>query len=416
MKVLTTKEEVNFIHKAFAHYYREASSKIVPPKDFEKREFGFSLFREGLMIRHIGFSEEGELKRFLMENVPKDAYYSSAYYKDPREEMDKKGWLGADLIFDIDADHIPTPCKKEHDFWSCRDCGLTQTGEAPTKCPNCEGERIVANSWPCEVCLESAKREVLKLIEILMDDFGFSTQELKIYYSGHRGYHVHIESEQITLLSSEERKEVVDYLQATGIELRYHGLSGVRSLSMKGPDLSDSGWRGRIARSLYDFMLKKNLEEELLKLGLRKRAVSSIIEKREKILDRWKGKGPWGLIGGVGLRTWSRIVEGAIKSQAVNVDSVVTTDTHRLIRMGGTLHSKTGFIKKQIPIHNLEEFNPFNDAVVFDEEEIKVYIPKAPKFILKNQVFGPFKDCKAELPKAAAILLICKGMARLEQA
>jgi len=30
--------------------------------------------------------------------------------------MENKGWIGADLIFDIDADHIETRCKTEHDL------------------------------------------------------------------------------------------------------------------------------------------------------------------------------------------------------------------------------------------------------------------------------------------------------------
>jgi len=71
------------------------------------------------MLRHKGFRNVDALRSFLKTVVPSDVYYSSAYYERPEEDMRGKGWLGADLIFDIDADHIPTPCAKVHDIWVC---------------------------------------------------------------------------------------------------------------------------------------------------------------------------------------------------------------------------------------------------------------------------------------------------------
>ena len=35
------------------------------------------------MIRHKGFNSRQKLKKFLVEYVPKHAYYSTAYYKNP---------------------------------------------------------------------------------------------------------------------------------------------------------------------------------------------------------------------------------------------------------------------------------------------------------------------------------------------
>ncbi len=56
----------------------------------------------------------------LAETVPSDVYHSCAYYENPDFDMDKKGWIGADLVFDIDADHIPTTCNKIHDEFQMR--------------------------------------------------------------------------------------------------------------------------------------------------------------------------------------------------------------------------------------------------------------------------------------------------------
>jgi DNA primase small subunit len=86
-----------------------------------------------MMVRHRGFKNAEDLNSFIRVTVPLHAYYSSAYYERPEEEMDKKGWLGADLTFDIDADHIKTPCGKIHDTWTCVKCGFCGKGPSPEK-------------------------------------------------------------------------------------------------------------------------------------------------------------------------------------------------------------------------------------------------------------------------------------------
>ncbi|MEM4250457.1 MAG: DNA primase catalytic subunit PriS, partial [Candidatus Bathyarchaeia archaeon] len=110
------------VKSKFQEYYRKNSDSIFPPSSMEKREFGFLVFTEGVMIRHRSFRNVGDLRMFIQETAPSDVYYSAAYYEDPEAPMDKKGWSGSDLIFDIDADHIETPCKQTHDRWLCIGC------------------------------------------------------------------------------------------------------------------------------------------------------------------------------------------------------------------------------------------------------------------------------------------------------
>ncbi|MEM2875616.1 MAG: DNA primase small subunit PriS [Candidatus Bathyarchaeia archaeon] len=410
-----TEPEIQFIESYFAKFYNTKFSEVMPPKNMEEREFGFTLFREGIMIRHLSFQDVEELRRFLKDKTPKDFYYSCAYYERPKEEMDNKGWLGADLIFDIDADHILTPCKKSHDYWLCRDCGYDGRGGEPSACPRCGRTKISVFSWPCEVCLESAKREMIKLVEFMMDDFGFSSNELAIYFSGHRGYHLHVESEVIKEVGQNERKEVVDYLQAIGIDLKFHWLleNGTVERGTE-PMLDEGGWRGRIARGTYEFLLRPTLLQDLSRLGLSRQAISQISKNKNLIIESWKSSGPWKMFKGLGLNTWRKVAYEALKNQAVSVDSVVTTDIHRLIRMGGTLHGKTGFKKAKISLIDLERFDPLNDAVAFEKGYVKIHILQAPKFVLMNETYGPYENCKAEVPIALAILLLCKGFARLE--
>ena len=95
-----------FIHKMFRKYYQnEGASMLEAPPEIEKREFGFIMF-EGGMLRHKSFKSKDELVTFMKDFAPSDAYYSCAYYESPEAEMDEKGWLGADLVFDIDLSLI----------------------------------------------------------------------------------------------------------------------------------------------------------------------------------------------------------------------------------------------------------------------------------------------------------------------
>jgi len=143
------------------------------------------------MFRHISFDDVGQLRRYLVDYAPAHTYFSAAYYEAPRAAMENKGWQGADLVFDIDADHFDLPCQRIHDKWTCRTCGMEGTGHPPEKCPGCEKAAFIEEGWLCGQCLEAAKYEAQKLLDILIQDFGFSqSEELSVNFSGNRGYHV----------------------------------------------------------------------------------------------------------------------------------------------------------------------------------------------------------------------------------
>ncbi len=405
---------LRFVKTKFAEYYDSPSFLVHSPPFLEKREFGFLLFRAGIMLRHKALRSEQDLRSFLNRVVPSDVYYSCAYYERPEREMAEKGWLGADLVFDIDADHIPTPCAKDHDKWVCKSCGMLGRGTSPQECPSCGGQRLDERTWSCEVCLESAKAETMKLTDMLMEDFGFQPKEIGVSFSGHRGYHVHVESEEVRALDQMARKEIVDYLAGIGLETRFHGLgaraSGSRLLA--GPGLHDSGWKGRIARGTYEFLLAAT-PEELEKIGLKKTRAKTILQHKAELLESWEEAGPWGIVKGIGTESWRKIAEHGASRRSAKVDTVVTTDIHRLIRMGNTLHGKSGLKKMEVSLKGIEDFDPFKEAVVFKSGTTKVMVSDVPKFRLGDEIYGPFKEKKIELPTAAALLLLCKKVARV---
>lgn len=367
------------------------------------------------MLRHKSFKNEEELASFLSVSVPRDAYLSCAYYEDPEAEMEKKGWLGADLIFDIDADHIPTSCDKVHDEWACGRCGFAGRGVVPEKCPACGGEKFDSSTWPCEVCLASAKTETLKLLDILMEDFGLSEKEIRVFFSGHRGYHVQVENEAYKPLDSVARKEIVDYVSGLGLDLSSGGPGEEGRKARQGfqPFHTESfSWRKRIASGMKDFVLNAG-EQDLIALGIGKKETRALLSNRDTLSRSWRSIGALSNVKGVGFETWRRIAERSIEAQSAKIDTVVTTDVHRLIRLQNTLHGKTGFKKIEFPVPALSAFDPFKSAIAFKTGTAAVLVSSAPEFRIDDQMYGPYRNQEVELSAAAAVLLICKGRAEV---
>lgn len=403
----------DFVYGKFSDFYSSPSAVIPSPALLDQREFAFFLFKERIMLRHKGFARINNLKLFLGETVPSDVYHSCAYYENPEFEMDKKGWLGADLVFDIDADHIPTSCNKIHDEWTCGKCGFSGKGITPETCPICESQKFDTKTWPCELCLKSAKEETAKLIDMLEKDFGFSYNELHVFFSGHRGYHVHVENEAVKTLDAMARKEIVDYVSGIGLSI----LDKKRKDIPKGQNaprsfhLHDFGWNKRLKTGMQNF-LSNATEEDLKSIGVTGTS-DAVVQYKEKILERCVKGGLWDSVIGIKDGTWKKIAEHIKDLQSAKIDTVVTTDIHRLIRLNGTLHGKTGLKKVEFPAKDLEDFDPFEEAVAFKEGTVKVFVSDAPEFKLGGNVLGPYRSQTVELPTAAAVLLICKGRAEV---
>jgi hypothetical protein len=81
--------------------------------------------------------------------------------------------------------------------------------------------------------------------------------------------------------------------------------------------------------------------------------------------------------------------------------------------MNGTLHGKTGLLKIELPANQLDDFDPFTQAVAFKKGTTKVLVSNAPEFRLGGATWGPYKNQKVEVSTAAAIMLILKGRAEV---
>ncbi len=411
-------QRFEFLKSRFQEYYKKNISLIRPPSAMTEREFGFLLFPERVMVRHKAFQDFGAFSDSLVSLAPSDVYYSTAYYLHPNLEMEKKDWKGSDLVFDVDADHIDTPCKETHDMWVCSKCKETRRGKKPVKCPKCGSEKLDEKPWLCSRCLIAAKEEVLKLIEFLSEDFGIRSDEMHLFFSGHRGYHLHIISAILKTLDDVQRKEIVDYVMALGLDPAEQGLYQDflenKHPIVVGPDLTDPGWRGRLARGVYQILTEWN-ERQLVELGFTRGAATQVLKDREAIRREWSRKMLWSSFQDkwrINEKIWRNIVEKAMSLVAMpaRIDTVVTTDIHRLIRMPETLNGKTGMRAASVDMQLLEEFDPFYAPVSFEGMQ-KVRITDAPGLRLGGVEYGPFADEETEVPLAVAILLVAKGVA-----
>jgi DNA primase small subunit len=403
---------LSFIKNQFKNYYKSLIKDFYTPPNFQKREFGFLSFEGRNMMRHISFDEPAQLKSYLLDLTPAHVYFSSAYYEKPSATMEKKDWVGADLVFDIDADHFELSCRNNHDRWTCKKCGKEGSGPSPEKCPSCADTSFKEEKWICKNCLEAAKHETQKLLDILIQDFGFQDKEgLSVNFSGNRGYHVHVKNPSVKELDQISRREVVDYIMGLGIKASFQGFT---SNNNEGPPLvSQGGWRSRSLRALYDFINDSKIET-FENIKIRKTIKNEIIEKKEELLKILIEGNPREIIKFVDKSSLDKIMEVAVWEQAAKIDTVVTTDLHRLIRLPNSLHGKSSWICQPVSLDKLPEYSPLTSAVAFKEGRLRLYVKRTPKIFISGEYFGPFEEERIELPMSVSMYLLCKRAARVE--
>jgi DNA primase small subunit len=379
-----------YLVSAFQNYYSTADIRF--PPEFTSREWGFIEFTSGqdtFMKRHRAFGSEGELHDYLRGIAPAHAYYSVAYYEYPgAPKMKEKNWQKADLIFDIDSDHLPGDINSYADM------------------------------------LENGKKETLKLLEFLMDDFGFKEREVHAVFSGGRGYHFHISEESVLSLGSAERREIVDYVSSRGLNLDkifskrdISGDAGAETAKMSIlPSEDEGGWGGRINRYLITYLTSLARDEDAIKIltgfkGIGKTTAEKLVEVfRDEARVYALKKGKMDALGGIKKEILENIVKQGVTQMAACVDEPVTADIKRLIRLPGSLHGKSGMKVTALSIQELETFEPLNDAVVFSDKSVKIKVIKPFAVQMKGKDLTVEEGIQ-EVPEYAAVYLMCRGVA-----
>jgi len=388
-----------FLKEKFREYYQSSSMYI--PHRLKNREWGFIMIDDNypdktVMKRHKSFSSEKQLRSYVESMTPAHAYFSSAYYTNPGiPKMDGKEWLGADVVFDLDADHLS----------------------------NSEDLRY-------EEQLNEVKKETIRLIDdFLLDDLGFDLEDLIIVFSGGRGYHVHICSEDVRNFGSPERKEIVDYVYGTGLEniieeSNERSESMDRAVNILKLNKDFSTWAERIHKWIVEVYLKEisklDKSDAIEKLSMRKGVGETIAEriyeaiKVERKLNRIKETGNLDIAKGVPKIFWMDLVSKAKKELRVEPDEPVTSDIKRLIRLPSSLHGGTGLIVRPMSFDELDNFNPLNDAVAFDNKDVDIKGNDDFSINLKGNEISIEEGKIKSVPEFAAVFLSCSGFVEVE--
>ena len=342
-----------YLRGRFRDHYRR--TEPTPPPDAGAREWGYVPWTSGpgtTMVRHRSTLDLGDLDDFLARERPRHVYFSAGRYDDPAAgSMAEKDWRGSDLVFDLDADHLPS----------------VELGE------DSHAEM-----------LEKCKDALCRLLDFLENDFDF--RELDVVFSGGRGYHVHVRDDGIQDLERDARREVVDYVRGIGLDLdgliateAVDGTAGRTSPAQKRTLRTEGGWSARAHRHLLGFV------EDVLALDdeaalARLREFDGIGEGKAEAALRAARTNHESIEAGnidvhpafYGLAR--RLVPEVVAADNAPIDEPVTTDTNRLIRLPDSLHGGSGLRVAPVDRDRVEAFDPLTETIpeTFRGEEISI--------------------------------------------
>lgn len=387
----------SYLQGRFRDYYRRrqpvetagSDGPVIPPKATD-REWAYIPFTSGeraVMVRHESLLGGDTLGAFLTREQPRHVYHSTAYYGEPGAQvMGAKGWRGADLVFDLDADHLPGVDPARDSFASM---------------------------------LRRCKTATVELLDILDGEFGF--EEVSVVFSGNRGYHVHVRDEGVGPLSRDARREVVEYIRGEGLVFdslvttkMLHGRGG---MAQRRQLQTETGWGKRVHDSLLGY-----LED------LRNRPTDEVIDELTSFDDI--GAERASSIARVIDRRWDSLQDGEIDlhpdfvrfvriyaeemvaGSGPAIDEPVTTDVHRLIRLPGSLHGASGLVVKPVDIDELEAFDPLADAIatMFTSVEIRIDVTEQVDFELGGQDHA-LSPGEQVIPEFVGVYLMARGQA-----
>ena len=363
-------EALETLKRKFEEYYARKQPPL--PPGFAQREFGFG-FEKKIDFRHKAFTSNRDFDYYFKSQAPLYASYSAAYYSLPgARPMERKDWLGADLIFDFDEPRLPKEhYEKEH------------------------------SALLCPKCLQAILDDTILLKENYLEaDFGFSKKDTLLVFSGNKGYHCHVRAEAVHDLKQEARRELLEYTKGPKSMLRKVRDGRVKVL--RGPSAQSLGWGKRF----YDEAVHAfDSKDALRAYGLREPKISKVFKDKERVLSLL-AKGNWDAFTGM-EKAWERVFESVRAKYALNPDAQVTLDLARLIRLPDSLHGGTGLLAATVKHPN---FNPLSNAVAFSwRRKESVRLKKAIIVEMGGETLE-LREGENEVPEAVAVLLEAKGL------
>ncbi len=279
--------------------------KLIDSNKFKFREFGFEIEDKGF-TRNRSFEQPNYLVEYLSSFTVTGAYIGAEYDEPvhtkvlnrPGLSIHQTNWVGRELIFDLDG----------NEYDPVRDC-------------ECKGKKSV-----CPACWPLLQDAAAIIDETLKDDFGF--KNIHWLFSGGRGYHCWILDPDAFIMDTEQRTALINYMLLIHDPL---GEQRVESLKNSAEQL-----KSRIFRLLGQNFLFSTPNEVFFEMGIKKQALKTLREKYASIthpnlVDIVPRK----------INFDDTFLPTLIKYRYPRIDHKVTIDIKRLIRLPGSVHSRT---------------------------------------------------------------------------
>ena len=354
--------------------------------------------------RHRGFGNRSELHHYLKTKSPHSCFHSTAYYADPSQrKMLDKDWKGADLIFDLDGDHLPGV--SDRDFPSML-------------------ELIQEQAWTL-------------WSDFLSPEFGFDENYLQVSFSGHRGFHLHLRDPKYLHLDSNARRQLVNHIRGEGVNIqalrnndtgrwRDRVISGTDSVVQKlklialKQDTSDN-----VLNELHEIIQQRIRSPDSDIRSFSKKNIISLAEQclNDSKVDRIKSDTSLTVFGESGTKAFWELVKGdsaVVLGGAGETDENVTVDVKRVIRWIGSLHGKCGLRVTELPLNRLDpdssqSFDALSEAVALGSTRsfnVELLQDDVRARILDSEIEGSIGDVYT-VSESMATFLILKGWGRL---
>ena len=368
-------------------------------EDIQRREIGATYYD-----RHHSFNNIDDLREFLIEKGAEAPMCSTALWVTPEAfagkgnasmTWSKKNWQGADLSFDLDCDHIDG-----YESMSYKDQ------------------------------IKEMADHTLRLVNTLESEFG--AKEIVITFSGRRGFHVRVLDEAYRLLDSKTRRSIMHYLMGEKINVReimrgmdFNSFKGEVKCSMH--PWNHGGWAGKLRIATNSIMRELDTVSDptqhavnfINKYHTKKittKQTNDLVNRMISPMARQQITKNGDVRAFLGqkatktfmLNTLDMFFNHAKKLYAIELDTSVTGDVRRLLRMPGGINLKQGYACMAIEKEHLEDMDLlfFAAEMTFGHEEVQVKVNKPVSI-------NGYRDFKLQpgvhtLPMCEAMLVLCQ--------
>jgi len=319
----------------------EAALSVIGLEDFEKREFGFQIVKDERVkfVRNISFSTPNSLMTYIKKKVPLAIYVGAIYSEGPnyfdQKTIQQLDWIRREFIFDIDL--------TEYD--AVRPC-------------DCKGKNKI-----CDMCWELITVSIQWIQETLEQDFGI--KKIKWVFSGRRGVHAWILDRYMNHLDDVQRSAIVDYLTF----FKGEGESANYSPTAK----FNTNYQKRTTELLYKSFFRNATISQIIRLGFSKQRAKYILDQRDLGVDNSFLTNF--IFNTHKLRTATpaqnypsreKIIQNILLQWSPRIDTAVTIDLRRILRLPGSIHGETGKVVKFLDYDEIEFFNPLLEESIYD--------------------------------------------------